>query len=128
MPNKFPNLFSEMMFVYFQENLWRTTLFAEHYNFWSAEGYEFDEGEKQKSLAVQQELLMKLFAVSSSELKRILFEGYLGRIYGEPLGTINNCKATTITTSMYVWGNITSHHFAPFTYVIIINSNKMVAV
>lgn len=48
-----------------QEQYWRSVLFHNHFGFLSASGYETDEESQRKQEKEQQELLMKMFAVSS---------------------------------------------------------------
>lgn len=47
-----------------QEQYWRSVLFHNHYSFLSASGYEIDEEGQSRSQREEQELLMKMFAVS----------------------------------------------------------------
>ena len=49
---------------YLQEQFWRSVLFHNHYSFLSSSGYEVDEDGQSQSQKEQQELLMKMFAVS----------------------------------------------------------------
>ena len=48
----------------FQESYWRSLLLSNHLSFLSSEGYEIDETAQSRSLMAQQEVLMKMFAVS----------------------------------------------------------------
>lgn len=50
--------------VVLQEQFLRSVLFHNHYSFLSASGYEIDEDGQSQSQKEQQELLMKMFAVS----------------------------------------------------------------
>lgn len=52
------------IFVIRQEQYWRSVLFHNHYSFLSSSGYEIDEEAETRSQKEQQELLMKMFAVS----------------------------------------------------------------
>ncbi|XP_039982137.1 WD repeat and HMG-box DNA-binding protein 1 isoform X2 [Xiphias gladius] len=47
-----------------EEQFWRSALFHNHYSFLSSSGYEIDEDAQSKSQKGQQELLMKMFALS----------------------------------------------------------------
>ncbi|XP_013874087.1 WD repeat and HMG-box DNA-binding protein 1 [Austrofundulus limnaeus] len=47
-----------------EEQYWRSVLFHNHYNFLSSNGYEVSEDAKTESQKEQQELLMKMFALS----------------------------------------------------------------
>uniref|UniRef100_A0A3B4YZ04 WD repeat and HMG-box DNA-binding protein 1 n=1 Tax=Seriola lalandi dorsalis TaxID=1841481 RepID=A0A3B4YZ04_SERLL len=47
-----------------EEQFWRSVLFHNHYSFLSSSGYEIDEDGQSKSQKEQQELLMKMFALS----------------------------------------------------------------
>lgn len=47
-----------------QEQFLRSVLFENHFGFLSASGYEVDEEARTRSQKEQQELLMKMFAVS----------------------------------------------------------------
>ncbi|MED6248168.1 WD repeat and HMG-box DNA binding-domain containing protein 1 [Ataeniobius toweri] len=47
-----------------EEQYWRSVLFHNHYNFLSTSGYEIDESAQTQSEKEQQELLMKMFALS----------------------------------------------------------------
>uniref|UniRef100_A0A8C4HEI4 WD repeat and HMG-box DNA-binding protein 1 n=1 Tax=Dicentrarchus labrax TaxID=13489 RepID=A0A8C4HEI4_DICLA len=47
-----------------EEQLWRSVLFHNHYSFLSSSGYEIDEEGQSRSQKEQQELLMKMFALS----------------------------------------------------------------
>ncbi|XP_056135096.1 WD repeat and HMG-box DNA-binding protein 1 [Lampris incognitus] len=47
-----------------EENYWRSVLFQDHYNFLSGSGYEIDKEGQNQSHKEQQELLMKMFALS----------------------------------------------------------------
>lgn len=47
-----------------QEQFLRSSLFHNHYSFLSTSGYEIDEDGQSQSQKEQQELLMKMFAVS----------------------------------------------------------------
>ncbi|GLD55786.1 WD repeat and HMG-box DNA-binding protein 1 isoform X1 [Lates japonicus] len=47
-----------------EEQFWRSVLFHNHYSFLSSSGYEIDEEGQSKSQKEQQELLMKMFALS----------------------------------------------------------------
>ncbi|XP_029354075.1 WD repeat and HMG-box DNA-binding protein 1 isoform X2 [Echeneis naucrates] len=47
-----------------EEQFWRSVLFHNYYSFLSSSGYEIDEDEQNKSQKEQQELLMKMFALS----------------------------------------------------------------
>ncbi|KAM6942961.1 WD repeat and HMG-box DNA-binding protein 1 [Xenentodon cancila] len=47
-----------------EEQFWRSVLFHNHYSFLSASGYEVDEDARNQSQKEQQELLMKMFALS----------------------------------------------------------------
>ncbi|XP_061886492.1 WD repeat and HMG-box DNA-binding protein 1 isoform X1 [Entelurus aequoreus] len=47
-----------------EEQFWRSVLFHNHYNFLSSSGYEVDEDGQSQSQKEQQELLMKMFALS----------------------------------------------------------------
>lgn len=48
-----------------QEQYWRSVLFHNHYSFLSSSGYEIDDEGETRSQKEQQELLMKMFAVSA---------------------------------------------------------------
>jgi len=61
---------SELQHVSFsllQEQYWRSVVFHNHVDYLSKNGYELDENAKSQSVKEQQELLMKLFAVSMSK-------------------------------------------------------------
>ncbi|XP_057707221.1 WD repeat and HMG-box DNA-binding protein 1 [Corythoichthys intestinalis] len=47
-----------------EEQFWRSVLFHNHYNFLSSSGYEVDDVGQNRSQKEQQELLMKMFALS----------------------------------------------------------------
>ncbi|XP_041791961.1 WD repeat and HMG-box DNA-binding protein 1 [Chelmon rostratus] len=47
-----------------EEQFWRSVLFHNHYSFLSSSGYEIDEHGQSQSQKEQQELLMKMFALS----------------------------------------------------------------
>ncbi|KAM8876791.1 WD repeat and HMG-box DNA-binding protein 1 [Synchiropus picturatus] len=47
-----------------EEQYWRSVLFHNHYDFLSSSGYEIDEDAQTQSQKEQQELLMKMFALS----------------------------------------------------------------
>uniref|UniRef100_A0A672ZVI2 WD repeat and HMG-box DNA-binding protein 1 n=1 Tax=Sphaeramia orbicularis TaxID=375764 RepID=A0A672ZVI2_9TELE len=47
-----------------EEQFWRSVLFHNHYSFLSSSGYEIDEEAQNQSHKEQQELLMKMFALS----------------------------------------------------------------
>ncbi|MBN3298796.1 WDHD1 protein, partial [Amia calva] len=47
-----------------EEQYWRSVLFHNHFDFLAASGYEFDEVAKSQAQKEQQELLMKMFALS----------------------------------------------------------------
>ncbi|XP_030580800.1 WD repeat and HMG-box DNA-binding protein 1 isoform X1 [Archocentrus centrarchus] len=47
-----------------EEQFWRSVLFQNHYSFLSSSGYEIDEDAQNQSQKEQQELLMKMFALS----------------------------------------------------------------
>lgn len=47
-----------------EEQFWRSVLLHNHYSFLSSSGYEIDEEAQSQSLKEQQELLMKMFALS----------------------------------------------------------------
>ncbi|KAM3625824.1 uncharacterized protein V6R79_018136 [Siganus canaliculatus] len=47
-----------------EEQFWRSMLFHNHYSFLSSSGYEIDEDKQSHSQKEQQELLMKMFALS----------------------------------------------------------------
>uniref|UniRef100_A0A3Q1JMS9 WD repeat and HMG-box DNA-binding protein 1 n=1 Tax=Anabas testudineus TaxID=64144 RepID=A0A3Q1JMS9_ANATE len=47
-----------------EEQFWRSVLFHNHYGFLSSSGYEIDEDGQNQSQKEQQELLMKMFALS----------------------------------------------------------------
>ncbi|NWH65506.1 WDHD1 protein, partial [Geococcyx californianus] len=47
-----------------EEQYWRSVVFHNHVDYLSKNGYEFDENAKSQSVKEQQELLMKLFALS----------------------------------------------------------------
>lgn len=47
-----------------QERYWRSVLFHNHFGFLSSSGYEMDEENQRQQEKEQQELLMKMFAVS----------------------------------------------------------------
>ncbi|XP_053199787.1 WD repeat and HMG-box DNA-binding protein 1 [Scomber japonicus] len=47
-----------------EEQFWRSSLFHNHYGFLSSSGYEIDEDGQTQSQKEQQELLMKMFALS----------------------------------------------------------------
>ncbi|XP_005751476.1 WD repeat and HMG-box DNA-binding protein 1 isoform X1 [Pundamilia nyererei] len=47
-----------------EEQFWRSVLFHDHYSFLSSSGYEIDEDAQNQSQKEQQELLMKMFALS----------------------------------------------------------------
>ena len=51
-----------------QEQFWRSVLFHNHYSFLSSSGYDISEEAQNQSQKEQQELLMKMFAVSMSKL------------------------------------------------------------
>lgn len=52
------------MHFLFQEQYWRSLLFHNHFDFQLSSGYEIDEEQRCKKQKEQQELLMKMFAVS----------------------------------------------------------------
>ena len=56
-----------MSFSLLQEQYWRSVVFHNHVDYLSKNGYELDENAKSQSVKEQQELLMKLFAVSMSK-------------------------------------------------------------
>lgn len=56
--------------VALQEQFWRSVLFHNHYSFLSSNGYEIDEEGQNQSQKEQQELLMKMFAVSMKTLRQ----------------------------------------------------------
>ncbi|XP_072424863.1 WD repeat and HMG-box DNA-binding protein 1 isoform X1 [Chiloscyllium punctatum] len=47
-----------------EEQYWRSVLFHNHFDYLAENGYEFDETAKHQALKEQQELLMKMFALS----------------------------------------------------------------
>ncbi|XP_067895276.1 WD repeat and HMG-box DNA-binding protein 1 [Heterodontus francisci] len=47
-----------------EEQYWRSVLFHNHFDYLAANSYEFDETAKHQALKEQQELLMKMFALS----------------------------------------------------------------
>uniref|UniRef100_A0A4W3IBA0 WD repeat and HMG-box DNA-binding protein 1 n=1 Tax=Callorhinchus milii TaxID=7868 RepID=A0A4W3IBA0_CALMI len=47
-----------------EEHFWRSVLFHKHFDYLEASGYEIDEAAKGQALKEQQELLMKMFALS----------------------------------------------------------------
>ncbi|XP_068434848.1 WD repeat and HMG-box DNA-binding protein 1 [Clinocottus analis] len=47
-----------------EEQFWRSVLFHNHFSFLSSSGYEVDEDDQTRSQKEQQELLMKMFALS----------------------------------------------------------------
>ena len=47
-----------------EEDIMRTSLFSQHFDWWTSQAFEFDEAAKQRATMPQQEALMKLFAVS----------------------------------------------------------------
>ena len=47
-----------------EENIMRSSLFTQHFDWWTAQAFEFDESAKARATMPQQEALMKLFAVS----------------------------------------------------------------
>ncbi|XP_015206147.2 WD repeat and HMG-box DNA-binding protein 1 [Lepisosteus oculatus] len=47
-----------------EEHYWRSVLFHNHFDFLARSGYEFDEATKNQAEKEQQELLMKMFALS----------------------------------------------------------------
>ncbi|XP_048456264.1 WD repeat and HMG-box DNA-binding protein 1-like isoform X2 [Rhincodon typus] len=47
-----------------EEQYWRSVLFHNHFDYLAENGYEFDETTKHQALKEQQELLMKMFALS----------------------------------------------------------------
>lgn len=49
----------------YEESFWRTHLFANHFDHWTSQGFEFDASMKQEVLKPSQEALMKLFALSA---------------------------------------------------------------
>ncbi|XP_069117606.1 WD repeat and HMG-box DNA-binding protein 1-like [Argopecten irradians] len=49
----------------YEETLWRTRLFGQHFDQWMAQGFEFDPSTKGDNLKPAQEALMKLFALSA---------------------------------------------------------------
>lgn len=51
----------------FQEQYWRSVVFHNHMDYLSKNGYELDENAKSQLVKEQQELLMKLFAVSTNK-------------------------------------------------------------
>ena len=48
----------------FQEQYWRSMLFHNHFSFLSSSGYEVNEESQRQQEKEQQEVLMKMFAVS----------------------------------------------------------------
>lgn len=52
---------------FFQEQYWRSVVFHNHVDYLSKNGYELDENAKSQLVKEQQELLMKLFAVSTNK-------------------------------------------------------------
>lgn len=52
--------------LFFQEQYWRSVVFHSHVDYLSKNGYEVDENAKNQAVKEQQELLMKLFAVSTN--------------------------------------------------------------
>ena len=59
--NEWPNVSN------FQELLLRTSVFSNHFDQWTRQGYDFDETIKSEARKPAQEALMKLFAVSIHE-------------------------------------------------------------
>lgn len=57
-----PGVFNQSLVL--QEQFWRSVLFHNHHSFLSSSGYEVDEDAQSRSQKEQQELLMKMFAVS----------------------------------------------------------------
>lgn len=49
----------------YEETFFRTHLFANHFDHWTSQGFEFDSGLKHEALKPSQEALMKLFALSA---------------------------------------------------------------
>ncbi|XP_051872624.1 LOW QUALITY PROTEIN: WD repeat and HMG-box DNA-binding protein 1 [Pristis pectinata] len=47
-----------------EEQYWRSVLFHNHFDYLAANGYEFDQAAENQALKEQQELLMKMFALS----------------------------------------------------------------
>ncbi|XP_043930343.1 WD repeat and HMG-box DNA-binding protein 1 isoform X2 [Protopterus annectens] len=47
-----------------EEQFWRSMLFQNHFDYLAASGYEYDENAKDQAVKEQQELLMKMFALS----------------------------------------------------------------
>lgn len=63
----FPSEFQHSsLSLFFQEQYWRSVVFHSHVDYLSKNGYEFDENAKNQAVKEQQELLMKLFAVSTN--------------------------------------------------------------
>lgn len=56
-------------FSLFQEQYWRSVVFHNHVDYLSKNGYELDESAKSQAVKEQQELLMKLFAVSTNRYR-----------------------------------------------------------
>ena len=54
-----------MVIYLLKETFFRTHLFANHFDHWTSQGFEFDGGLKHEALKPSQEALMKLFAVST---------------------------------------------------------------
>ncbi|OWF52969.1 WD repeat and HMG-box DNA-binding protein 1-like isoform X2 [Mizuhopecten yessoensis] len=49
----------------YEETLWKTRLFGQHFDHWMSQGFEFEPSRKAESLKPAQEALMKLFALSA---------------------------------------------------------------
>ncbi|XP_060071524.1 WD repeat and HMG-box DNA-binding protein 1-like [Ylistrum balloti] len=49
----------------YEETLWRTRLFGQHFDQWMSQGFEFEPSRKVDNLKPAQEALMKLFALSA---------------------------------------------------------------
>lgn len=64
-----PSDLQHASFSHFQEQYWRSIVFHNHVDYLSKNGYEVDENARSQSVKEQQELLMKLFAVSTNTLK-----------------------------------------------------------
>lgn len=75
----FPSEFQHSFFFnpFFQEQYWRSVLFHGYLDYLSKNGYEFDENAKNQAVKEQQELLMKLFAVSTNNIIERIPEIYL---------------------------------------------------
>lgn len=66
MKHLFSSDFAMLFLFLVKEQFWRSAVFHNHLDYLSKHGYEYDENAKNQAAKEQQELLMKLFAVSKN--------------------------------------------------------------